>query len=127
MDGPDDDIDPQLRDAEVDHLIAMLGIAQLPDATADEVAAELRHLESLRSSYRRSRWAITELWIAIAGMLVVLFAAGWWLLVPPVAAFTLVAVHRGNTRDVSGARGRELDADIADARARLREMRGEDS
>lgn len=133
MDGPWADEEPEipaLVDAQVDRLITALGIAHLPDATvqgfsAAAVEARLRELESLRSIHRRSRWAITELWIVIGGMLTVLFVAGWWLLVLPVAAFTCLAMHLGATQDVSGARGRELDAAIADARGRLREMRGE--
>jgi hypothetical protein len=96
------------------------GLAVGPYTSHAAVLGELTRLGELRSSYRRSRWVITELWIVTAGMLAVLAMTRWSLLVLPVAAFTLLAVHRSRRADVYPERGRELDEDIADAQKRLR-------
>ena len=115
---PDDEDDP-IPDDEFDQLLVVHGLAVGPYTSHAAVLAELTHLGELRSSYRRSRWAITESWIVTIGMFVVMLVTRWWLLALPIAAFTLLAVHQMGVRDVSALRGRELDADIADAQKRL--------
>ena len=89
------------------------------------VNTELAQLAELRSVHRHSRWVVTELWIVTVGMLVVLAVTRWWLLALPVVAFTLLAVHLMDVRDVSAVRGRELDQAVRDAQRRLHVARKE--
>ena len=93
-----------------------------------EIHAELRDLGEARKQYRFNRWAITDLWIVTIGAVVILACTGWWPLGLVAAAFALYAVRLADGVDISAERGRELDADIAAAKGRLREkLEGEGS
>lgn len=96
------------------------GMAAGPYTATAAIEAELRALEGLRDDYREARGVITASWIAVS-----VLVAGWMVTASTLplllaAFFTLLAVHQSRAPGVYPGRGRELDADIADAGHRLR-------
>jgi len=86
------------------------------------VEDDLADLYQLRRSHRIARGVITKSWF-MAGVLYVLALLDWWTIIP-AAGFALLAAHFAGTADWRAGRGRELDADIAAAKVRLRALAG---
>lgn len=97
----------------------------LPDPLAlrrytavSDIHDRLRELGGRRALHRHHRWVITKSWF-VAAVSALLVVTAWWMLVPAIA-FALLAMHRMATTDWRA--GHELDADIAAATRRLREV-----
>lgn len=90
------------------------------DVTA--VHRELERLGDLHTQWRDARRAITELWIVVLGMGMIMLVTSWWWLSVPAAGLALYAVRVLGRTDVSGVRGHELEADIAMWRERRRKL-----
>lgn len=121
---PDED-DPLPDDSsgdDFDQLLVVHGLAVGPYTPIAAVQAELRQLGELREAYRQARWVTTASRIVAAVFVVAWMWTSGLVLLLPAIGFTLLAVHRSHRADVYPERGRELDADIADARERLRGM-----